>query len=638
MCGIAGIYVRGEAPVDERRLLAMRDDQTHRGPDAVGLRSLPHVGLAFNRLAIIDLSPQANQPMASDGDSVWIVFNGEIYNFRQLRQELESRGRTFRTQSDTEVILQGYAHWGIEVVPRLNGMFAFALWDARRETLYLARDRVGKKPLFYRDAEGEVAFASEVRALVRGLRGTPPVDPRALHAYLGYLCVPGEASIYEGVHKVPPACVVTCNRQGLRIDRYWSLSFREKIRCVEREAVERLDALLDEATRLRLISDVPLGAFLSGGVDSSTVVAMMSRAGGTVRTFSVGFTDERLNELPHAKAVAQALGTRHTEIVVEADAAAILPRLVWHYGEPFADHSAVPTYYVSAAARQHVTVALNGDGGDESFAGYSWNRAVRVAELYRQIVPRPLRRGLEPIGHAIGRLAPREGSARSLSRLMNDWSDRPAADLFWIWPGFRKSDLEVLCTESFRSRLANLDPGAYARAVYERTDGPDDVDRGLQVILDTYLPDHLLVKTDIASMANSLEARSPLLDYRILEFAASLPSRLKFRGMRSKRILKTLAARLVPPSVVYRPKQGFGVPLADWLRGPLRRPLSVLLGHDRFAARGYFDRRAVGDLVERHMSGEDHSVRLWALLCLEIWFRMFVDGEIGRQDSLHDLN
>ncbi len=638
MCGIAGIYSRGDGPLAERRLLVMRDDQAHRGPDAVGLRMGPHVGLVFNRLAIIDLSPQANQPMASEDESAWIVFNGEIYNFHRLRQELESLGRRFRTHSDTEVILQGYGEWGIDVVPRLNGMFAFALWDARRETLYLVRDRVGKKPLFYRDAQGEVAFASEVRALVRGLTSAPPVDPRALNLYLGYLCIPGEMSIYEGVRKVPPASIVTCTRGGLRIDRYWRLSFRNKIRCDEREAVERLDALLEDATRLRLISDVPLGAFLSGGVDSSTIVAMMSRAGRTVRTFSVGFSDEKLNELPHSRAVARTLGTQHVELMVQADAAAILPRLVWHYGEPFADHSAVPTYYVSSAAHEQVKVALNGDGGDESFAGYSWNRAIRVAELYRRVVPRALRRGVfAPLGAILGRVASQEGVARALTRLLTEWSNHSAADLFWIWPGFQRPDLERLYAPSFRSRLGECDPASYSHAVFDDADAADDVDRGLQVIIETYLPDHLLVKTDIASMANSLEARSPLLDYRILEFAASLPSSLKFRRLQTKRLLKILAARLVPPSAVYRRKQGFSVPLAAWLRGPLRRPLEVLLRDERFTARGYFDRPAVLGYLDRHMAGEDHSSRLWALLCLELWFRMFVDGEINRHDSLHDL-
>ncbi|OLD63223.1 MAG: asparagine synthase (glutamine-hydrolyzing), partial [Acidobacteria bacterium 13_1_40CM_2_68_5] len=284
----------------------MRDDQVHRGPEAVGERTGPHIGLAFNRLAIIDLSPQANQPMASEDDTVWIVFNGEIYNFRQVRRDLQSRGYRFRTQGDTEVILQGYRQWGIDVATRLNGMFAFALWDASKETLYLVRDRVGKKPLFYRDAEGEVAFASEVRALIKGLRGTPPMNLSALDAYLSYLCVPGEMSIYEGVRKVPPASIVTCTRNGLRVDRYWRLSFRNKVKYTEQEAIEQLDELLEDATRLCMTADVPVGAFLSGGVDSSTVVAMMNRITKPVRTFSVGFADEILDELPHARAVSAA--------------------------------------------------------------------------------------------------------------------------------------------------------------------------------------------------------------------------------------------------------------------------------------------------------------------------------------------
>ncbi|HEV8700163.1 MAG TPA: asparagine synthase (glutamine-hydrolyzing) [Candidatus Polarisedimenticolia bacterium] len=638
MCGIAGIFSRGDSPIQVNRLLRMRDDQAHRGPDDQGLHTSPHIGLAFNRLAIIDLSPTANQPMGPEDGSARIVFNGEIYNYRELRSDLESQGRRFLTQSDTEVILQGYMHWGIDVVRRLNGMFAIALWDAPRQTLYLARDRVGKKPLFYRDGDGEVVFASEVRALVRGLKSIPPVDQAALNSYLGYLCVPGDMSIYAGVRKVPPGSVMTCTRTGARTDSYWKLSFREKIRCTQEEAVERLDELLENATRLRLIGDVPLGAFLSGGVDSSTVVAMMSRAGGAVRTFSVGFAEESHNELPHARAVAEALHTEHTEIRVEADAAAILPRLVWHYGEPFADSSAVPSYYVSEAARKHVKVALNGDGGDEPFAGYPWNRAIRTIEWCRRLAGRRLSRAaLKSLGSALKRVPGAHGRLLTLVGLLPEWAERSAADLFWIWPGYKRLDLERLYLPSFRSQLTSLDPAEYCHEVYLGTDGADEVDRGLQVVIQTYLPDDLLVKMDIASMANSLETRSPLLDFRILEFAAALPSSMKFKWLQGKHLLKTLAARLVPPSVVYRPKQGFGIPLASWLRGPLRKPLEVLLTHPRFESRGYFHRSEVRSLIARHMAGEDQSSKLWALLWLELWFRMFMDGDLGRQDSLHDI-
>jgi asparagine synthase (glutamine-hydrolysing) len=639
MCGIAGIYSRGDAPILLRRLLAMRDDQVHRGPESVGLHTGTHIGLAFNRLAIIDLSPQSNQPMASEDGAVWVVFNGEIYNFRQLRQELQGRGHRFQTQGDTEVILEGYREWGIDVATRLNGMFAFALWDASKETLHLVRDRVGKKPLFYRDAGGEVVFASEVRALIKGLTGVPPIDYRALDAYLSYLCVPGEMSIYEGVRKVPPASVVTCTRGDLRVERYWRLSFRNKVKYTEEEAVEHMDQLLEDATRLCMTADVPVGAFLSGGVDSSTVVAMMNRIAHPVRTFSVGFSDEAMDELPHARAVSNDLRTRHVEMIVEPDAAAILPKLVWHYGEPFADSSSVPTYYLAEVARADVKVALNGDGGDEGFGGYSWNRTIRIAEMYRRIVPRVLRRGpLASLGMALRRLPAPSRPIAALSRLLGDWGERSAADLFWIWPGFHGKEREGLYTPSLRSRLVGSDPSAYCREVFESTDGPDDVDRGLQVVIETYLPDDILVKIDIASMANSLEARSPLLDHRILEFMASLPTSLKFKGYETKHILKKVAAKLVPPQTVYRPKQGFSVPLAAWLRGPLRRPLEILLEHPRFRGRDLFDRAAVRSCIARHMAGEDHAPKLWTLLWLELWFRMFVDGDLGRQDSLRQIN
>jgi asparagine synthase (glutamine-hydrolysing) len=616
----------------------MRADQTHRGPEAVGQWTGPHIGLAFNRLAVIDLSPEANQPMVSRDGEAWIVFNGEIYNFRQVRRDLEACGRRFRTQGDTEVILEGYRQWGIDVVNRLNGMFAFALWDAPKETLYLVRDRVGKKPIFYLDASGEVVFASEVRALIKGLRGTPGVSLPALDAYLSYLCVPGDMSIYEGVRKVPPASIVTCNRGGLRVDRYWRMSFRNKVRYTEQEAIDHLDELLEDATRLCMTADVSVGAFLSGGVDSSTVVAMMNRIAHPVRTFSVGFTDESLDELPHARAVSTALRTRHVEMIVEPDAAAILPRLVWHYGEPFADSSAVPTYYLAEVARADVKVALNGDGGDEGFVGYPWNRTIQISETYRRLLPRSVRGALAPLGAVLGRLPGSLRTVAGLGRLLGEWGERSPADLFWIWPGFGGPSRNSLFLPSVLAKLDGSDPSAYCRSVFDAVDGPSDLDRSLQVIIETYLPDDILVKIDIASMANSLEARSPLLDHRVLEFTASLPASLKFKTCRTKHILKKFVAQFVPPSTVYRPKQGFAVPLAAWLRGPLRRPVEVFLTHPRFRKRELFDQKTVQHFVDRHMAGEDHSPKLWALLWLEMWFRMFVDGDLGKEDSLRQIS
>jgi asparagine synthase (glutamine-hydrolysing) len=637
MCGISGLFCRGEAPVSESRLLAMRADQVHRGPDDAGMHVGPHIGLAFNRLAVIDLSPAAGQPMAAEGGRVWIVFNGEIYNFQDLRRELESKGRTFRTRSDTEVILQGYLEWGTDIVGRMNGMFALALWDADREALHLVRDRVGKKPLFYRDHGGEVVFASEVRALLKGIATTPDVDPEMLDSYLAYMCVPGDRSIFSGIRKVPPASIATFTRTGCRIDRFWSLSYRSKPRRSEVEVQERLDALLTDATRVRMISDVPVGAFLSGGVDSSTVVALMARQAGAVKTFSVGFSEESFNELPHARKVASVWGTQHEEIHVEPDASAILPRLVWHYGEPFADSSAVPTYYVAEAARRRVTVALNGDGGDEGFGGYPWHRAIRVASLYRSVAPARLRRFLDPLGRSVADSPRAPGFLRAASSLVGHWGGRTPVDSFWIWPGFREPDRPALYTSAFLSRLRDFKPTDYARRIYRGASGLDDVDCALEAGIETYLPDDLLVKVDVATMAHSLEARSPLLDYRVLEFAASLPPGRHVGLMSTKRLLKAYAARLIPPSVVYRRKQGFSIPLAAWLRGPLRAPMTVLLGDARFAKRGYFEATAVRGLIEKHVAGEDHSPRLWALLWLELWFRMFVDGDLHRDDSLRSL-
>ncbi len=638
MCGIAGIFLRGDAPIDRARLLAMRDDQVHRGPDAVGLRIGEHIGLAFNRLAILDLSPAANQPMCSEDDSVWIVFNGEIYNFPDLRRDLESHGRRFRTRSDTEVILQGFEQWGLDVIPRLNGMFALGIWDARRERLHLARDRVGEKPLIYRDAGGEVAFASEIRALVKGLGSTPEIDPQVLDEYLAYLCVPGNRSIFQGIEKVPPACIVTCTRDSLRVERYWRLSYKTKTVARGAETLERLDEILTDATRIRMVSDVPVGAFLSGGVDSSTVVALMGRSSRPTHTFSIGFSEASFDELPHAREVATACGTRHQEFRVEPDAAGILPRLVWHYGEPFADSSSVPTYYLAREARQQATVVLTGDGGDEAFAGYPWFRNVRVAEIYRRLIPGFLRRNaLAPLGRALARVPHLPRSLGRLSRLLTMWGNRSACDAFWIWPGFTETDRATFYTPHFIDRLNHFDPKTYCREAYLRADGDDDLDRALQVGIDTYLPGDLLVKVDIATMANSLEARTPLLDYRVLEFAAQLPATTHLRGLRTKSLLKTYAERLVPASVLHRPKQGFEIPLAGWLRGPLRRPLEVLLKHPRLVGRGYFSSEAVRNTITRHLNGADEGPKLWALLWLELWFRMFIDGDLKREDSLRDL-
>jgi asparagine synthase (glutamine-hydrolysing) len=637
MCGIAGIYSRSDQPIPAPRLLAMRDEQSHRGPDASGLHVAARIGLASNRLAILDLTEAANQPMLSDDRSIALVFNGEIYNFQDVRRDLEAKDRRFRTRGDTEVILRGYEEWGAEVFSRLNGMFAVALWDGPRERLLLVRDRVGKKPLHYADAGGEVVFASELRALVKGLRSSPEVDAEAVDLYMAYHCVPGDRSIYRGISKVPPGSILSCDRDGVRLSRFWRVSYQGKQPLRQPEALEQLDALLADATRIRMISDVPVGAFLSGGVDSSTVVALMSRQRQPVRTFTVTLPDSGMNEAPFARTVSAALGTEHEEVVVEASAASVLPALVWHFGEPFADSSAVPTYHLSAAARRRVTVVLNGDGGDEGFAGYEWHRSIPLASLYRGVCPRILRQAIGGPARWVVGLRPAPEMLRAAARFASRWGSRDSLQAFWIWPGLEPGGRQELYARPFLQALNGHDPRRYARAAWSGADGADDLDRALQAGIETYLPDDLLVKMDIASMAHSLEARSPLLDHRVLEFAARLPTALKIRGMETKPLLKAYAERLVPSSVVYRSKQGFSIPLSDWLRGPLKRPLESLLRDKRFAARGFLDPKAVQSCLNRHLSGDDFGPLLWAVLWLELWFRMFVDGDVHRGDSLYDL-
>ncbi len=627
---------RGSTPVDPRRVLAMREEQRHRGPDSEGLHAEETVALGFNRLAIIDLSPAANQPMRSDDGSVILIFNGEIYNFQDLRARLEGLGRTFRTRSDTEVILEGYRQWGTDLFPLLHGMFAIALWDKGARRLHLVRDRFGKKPIFYSDRNGEVVFASELHALLRGLPSRPEVDPEAIPLYLVYRVVPGTTSIFHGVRKVPPATCLTFDAQGARAWRYWRPSFAIKRPRSEPEILEELEPLLRDAVRRRLISDVPLGAFLSGGVDSSIVTALMAAEGGRVRTFTISMPSAGINEGPYARLVARHLGTDHHDRTIEPHTSEILPRLVWHYGEPFADSSAVPSYYVSEAARRDVTVALNGDGGDESFTGYHWHLAARCADVYRGLVPGPLRHALAPLGPRLGRAGAQPGRARAFGKFLVRWGNRDPRRAPWIWGASPEEDLDGLLDPRFAKTLS-LRLDRTAEEAYASADGAEELDRALFLGLETYLPDDLLVKMDIASMAHSLEARSPLLDHRVVEFMATVPGAVKMKRLEPKHLLKRLASRFVPPSVLYRPKQGFAIPVAEWLRGPLRPASERILTGPRLRERGILNTERIGALLREHAAGADHQAILWTLLWLELWFRMFVDGDLTRDQTLDEV-
>ncbi len=622
MCGICGrVNLGGLSADDTERIVSMMDALTHRGPDGSGSLNRPQAVLGHRRLSIIDLAT-GDQPIHNEDSTIWVVFNGEIYNFQALRHELQERGHTFYTQSDTEVIVHLYEELGADCVTRLRGMFALALWDEPRERLLLARDRLGKKPLYYTLLDNTLLFGSELKAILADATVSRRLDPAALDSYLTYLCVPPPRTIWQNISKLPPAHWAIFDRNGLHTQRYWDLNFATDEALSENEAIDALLDKLSEAVRLRLISDVPLGAFLSGGVDSSIVVALMSRLqAAPVKTFSIGFEHQAYNELPFARRVAEQFGSDHHEFIVQIDAAAILPRLAWYFDEPFADPSAVPTFYVSQIARQHVTVALNGDGGDESFAGYGKHLGSLLRQRYRRI-PAWVRRQI--VGRGLHLLPEGLDQKSGLNRLkrLNNLSLLPpdeANTLASVYNGLYRWR-ERLYTPEFQSTLTG-DPLDHRRRYNQDGHVAAELDRFLYADLMTYLPDDLLVKADRMTMANSLEGRSPLLDHEIVEWAATLPAHMKIRGRTLKCLLRQAGLRLgLPRDLLYRYKQGFELPVADWLRGELRPMRDELLAHGQIAQAGYFRQAEIDRLMHEHDLGQvNHAERLWSLLNLELW-------------------
>jgi asparagine synthase (glutamine-hydrolysing) len=624
VCGIAGrLNFRTGAPVDPGVLRGMGALLAHRGPDGEGLWCEGAVGLAHRRLAIIDLTDAARQPMVAEDPRVRVVLNGEIYNFRELRAELVARGQRFRTQSDTEVLLAAYAAHGVECLSRLRGMFAFALWDGGRRRLLLARDRTGKKPLYYRlDADG-IAFASEPKAFLADPAFEARPDAAALSDYLTYHYVPAPGSAFAGVRRVPPAHFLVVEDGQLRLERYWRLRYEPKRWLSEDDAAAELLARLRDAVRCRLVADVPLGAFLSGGIDSSAVVALMAEAGAApVRTFSIGFEEREYDELPYARLVARRYGTDHHEFVVRPEAVDLLPRLVWHYNEPYADSSAIATFRLAELTRRHVTVALSGDGGDESLAGYRRHLASRLAERAAALT-RPVRRPLAALLDAL----PGSGRRMAYARRVLAGLGEPAARRHARWASHLDPALKrELTTEEFRRATGERDSLEHLAEAFRRAEGADLLDATLAIDVETYLPDDLLVKVDIATMAHGLEGRSPFLDHELMEFCASLPAGLKLRGRTTKYLLKRAVRALLPGPVIDRPKQGFGVPIDRWLRGELRAMAHDVLLDARTLQRGYFREPVVRRLLDEHARGvRGWHAELWSLLVLELWHRMFVD-------------
>jgi asparagine synthase (glutamine-hydrolysing) len=627
MCGIAGQLRPCGQQVDLERLARMCAGLEHRGPDSRGIFRDERVGLGIQRLRIIDLDT-GDQPIYSEDRSVVVVLNGEIYNYRELRRELRGRGHRFATRGDTEVIVHLYEEHGPDCVRHLHGMFAFALWDRRRQELLLARDRVGKKPLVYSLRDGVLSFASELHALLEDGEIPREVDHAALDGYLAFGYVPAPLTAVRGVHKLPPAHTLVMRDGRVTLRRYWQLGYGDKLRHVgERELCERIRAGLRAATRRRLIADVPLGAFLSGGIDSSAVVAAMAEsAPGPVKTFSIGFEHQAFNELPHARRIAQQFGTEHEEFEVRADAVEVVPRIVRHYGEPFADPSAIPSFYLSEMTRRHVTVALNGDGGDESFGGYTRYVANAVAGRL-DCLPAPLRRGLATLSARLphgGEVSSLSNRARRLtSTLALDGAARYARYMSW----FDAAQRDALYDPAFADSVEDEATRDAIGEVWNVASGTSLVDRMLEVDVSTYLVDDLITKIDIATMAHGLEARSPFLDHELMELAASIPGHLKVRGTSKKWILRRALRGWLPDDILDRPKQGFSVPLTAWLRGDLRNWSREVLLDSRTLGRGYFEPAAVHALLERHDDGADADAkRIWALVMLELWHREVIDA------------
>lgn len=629
MCGIAGALVTQSscanidlAPLIGRMVGAIK----HRGPDDVGVHVQDGVGLGHARLSVIDLSEAGHQPMMTGDGRVRVVFNGEIYNFKDLRAELSQQGYHFHSHTDTEVILNGYHHWGKAVFSRLRGMFAIALWDANNDEIILARDRVGKKPLFYAWHEGVLLFGSEIKAILAcpGFSRKPELE--AIHHYLSLQYIPAPWSAFEGVKKVPQASYMVVSRGGtINIHNYWKLPQpgAAKHRPVQ-ELQEELVSLIDESVRLRMISDVPLGAFLSGGVDSSAVVAMMARhSSGRVKTFCIGFDEAEYDERAYARMVAERYDTDHHEMVVRPNAMEILPKLIWHYNEPFADPSAVPTYYVSEIARRHVTVALNGDGGDESFLGYGRYKQCLQTEWISRL-PRSLRR----LSTHLAKVIPLSMERHRIPRVARRWlsyvsekdSRRYAPSMAYFFEQDKANGYDEKLIPHLRSSSLDLLERYFAES-------PSYVGGAAWADIHTYLPDDLLVKVDIASMAHSLEARSPLLDHTLMEWAARIPASQKMANGETKSILKSAMEPYLPHDVLYRPKMGFGVPIDHWLKAEMKDFAYDTLLSTRARQRGLIKPDFVRTMLDEHCAGlRSHHTRLWALLMLELWFEMWIDS------------
>ncbi|WP_027363164.1 asparagine synthase (glutamine-hydrolyzing) [Desulfospira joergensenii] len=654
MCGIAGMFHRSGDCVDIDHLVSMTRTLAHRGPDEEGYfinadqdegtsrQDIPlhhlcikrnqrlregmtgNVGLGHRRLSIIDLAT-GQQPLCNEDGSIWIVFNGEIYNFQDLKDELVKIGHQFKTNSDTETIVHGYEQWGEKIIEKLRGMFSFAIWDQNRQKLLLARDRLGKKPLYFFEDKNRLIFGSEIKAILELSNVERQVDETALSDYLSLLYVPSPKSIFKNIHKLPAAHYAVVSKENIQVRPYWDLSFFPEHEYTENQMMDEMISILEDATRMRMISEVPLGAFLSGGVDSSAVVAMMSGFSDTpVKTNSISFSVAKYNEIDYARKIAGLFETDHNEFHVNPDALSVIEKLAWHYDEPFADSSSVPTYYVSQMARKNVTVSLSGDGGDENFAGYRRYYFDMRENFIRNIVPGPLRKY---VFGGVGRLYPKADFLPQIFRgkaFISNVARDPVDAYFFSMSGFHEEEKGHLINDDFKKSLGGYDTKTLFHDLYRTAPARDHLSKIQYLDIKTYLCEDILTKVDRASMAVSLEVRCPILDHVFMEYVAKIPSKMKLVGTDGKHIFKKALKSKVPEKILYRKKMGFGVPILEWLRSDLKEYSRSLVLEGR-ASKTYLDSKYLNTIWGEHQKGlRNRATELWTVMMLNLWYENYM--------------
>ncbi|MFQ5865490.1 MAG: asparagine synthase (glutamine-hydrolyzing) [bacterium] len=639
MCGICGItYFDRERKPSEHEIQRMCDALHHRGPDDCGWYVNGNTGIGMRRLSIIDLVT-GHQPISNEDGSIWIVFNGEIYNHLELRQELLKKGHNFQTRTDTEAIVHAYEEYGEECPNKLNGMFGFAILDQRNHTLFLARDRLGIKPLYYYCDSQKFVFGSELKAILQVQDVTREVDLRALDIYLTFEYIPSPHSIFQNISKLPPGHTLTLRDGKISVKEYWDVQFEEKA-VSEQELREQMVELLQDAVKIRLMSDVPLGAFLSGGIDSSSVVALMSRAmDRPVKTFSISFEEASYNEAHFAETVARHFNTEHYEFKIKPDALELTEKLITQLDEPFGDFSIFPTYLVSQMAREYVTVALSGDGGDELFAGYDTYIANKAAQFYG-VLPKFIREGI--INPIVNGVPPREKKKGLINRAKRfvEGLHLPEDLQHTRWMIFlQEAEKAKLYSQEVQDSLNGAASYDFIRKYFERAKTSDEVNRQLYVDIKTYLVDDILVKVDRMSMAVSLEARVPFLDHRFVELTATIPSRLKLKGTKTKSILKRAMKDILPAEILNRGKEGFSIPIKNWLKTDLKSLMLDVLEPQRIKKEGFFDPAYVQQLTDEHLNGiENHSHRLWAMMVFGIWQDLYLRREPNHRGKKNQVS